>query len=106
MAIALTLTLIIAALTICKARGVSGSAIEKTFESALGPVCSVILITGAGGMFGGVLRTSGIGNALEVAEAVHAESTQARAAARQRVLDYNEDDVLATAHLRAWLRGQ
>ena len=43
----------------------SGSAIEKTFESALGPVCSVILITGAGGMFGGVLRTSGIGNALE-----------------------------------------
>ena len=63
--IALTLTLIIAALTIGKARGVSGSAIEKTFESALGPVCSVILITGAGGMFGGVLRTSGIGNALE-----------------------------------------
>lgn len=33
-------------------------------ESALGPVCSVILITGAGGMFGGVLRTSGIGDAL------------------------------------------
>ncbi|WP_270257259.1 GntP family permease [Kocuria marina] len=63
--IALTLTLIIAALTIGKARGVSGSAIEKTFESALGPVCSVILITGAGGMFGGVLRTSGIGSALE-----------------------------------------
>ena len=63
--IALTLTLIIAALTIGKARGISGSAIEKTFESALGPVCSVILITGAGGMFGGVLRTSGIGNALE-----------------------------------------
>jgi GntP family gluconate:H+ symporter len=30
----------------------------------LGPVCSVILITGAGGMFGGVLRASGIGNAL------------------------------------------
>ena len=47
-----------------KARGVSGSAIEKTFESALGPVCSVILITGAGGMFGGVLRSSGIGDAL------------------------------------------
>ena len=30
----------------------------------------------------------------------------ARAAARQRVLDYNEDDVLATAQLRAWLRAQ
>lgn len=63
--IALTITLVIAALTIGKVRGMSGSAIEKTFESALGPVCSVILITGAGGMFGGVLRTSGIGDAME-----------------------------------------
>ncbi|MDN5630667.1 GntP family permease [Glutamicibacter protophormiae] len=63
--IALTITLIVAMLTIGKARGISGTAIEKTFESALGPVCSVILITGAGGMFGGVLRTSGIGDALE-----------------------------------------
>ena len=33
-------------------------------EGALPPVCSVILITGAGGMFGGVLRTSGIGASL------------------------------------------
>jgi predicted RecB family nuclease len=40
------------------------------------------------------------------AEAVHAESQPARVAARQRVLEYNEDDVLATAHLRAWLRAQ
>jgi predicted RecB family nuclease len=40
------------------------------------------------------------------AEAVHAETALARAAARQRVLEYNEDDVLATAHLRAWLRAQ
>ena len=40
------------------------------------------------------------------AEAVHTETAPARAAARQRVLDYNEDDVLATAHLRAWLRAQ
>ena len=37
---------------------------EKTIDGALGPVCSVILITGAGGMFGGVLRASGIGKAL------------------------------------------
>lgn len=37
---------------------------EQIMDSALGPVCSVILITGAGGMFGGVLRTSGIGDAL------------------------------------------
>lgn len=40
------------------------TALEKVMDSALGPVCSVILITGAGGMFGGVLRTSGIGDAL------------------------------------------
>lgn len=62
--VALTISLLVAALLIGRARGVSGSAIEKTFESALGPVCSVILITGAGGMFGGVLRSSGIGDAL------------------------------------------
>jgi len=30
-------------------------------------VCSIILITGAGGMFGGVLRASGIGDALSSA---------------------------------------
>ncbi|WP_028660917.1 GntP family permease [Nocardioides insulae] len=33
-------------------------------DQALGPVCAIILITGAGGMFGGVLRASGIGEAL------------------------------------------
>ncbi len=33
-------------------------------DDALRPICSIILITGAGGMFGGVLRTSGIGAAL------------------------------------------
>lgn len=37
---------------------------ERIMDSALGPVCSVILVTGAGGMFGGVLRASGIGDAL------------------------------------------
>ena len=38
------------------------------------------------------------------ADAVHAPDAGMREAARQRVLDYNEDDVRATAHLRAWLR--
>jgi GntP family gluconate:H+ symporter len=42
----------------------SSSLIETVVDSALGPVSSVILITGAGGMFGGVLRASGIGNAI------------------------------------------
>ncbi|WJV53650.1 GntP family permease [Pectobacteriaceae bacterium CE90] len=38
--------------------------LQKVCDGALGPVCSIILVTGAGGMFGGVLRASGIGNAL------------------------------------------
>ena len=36
----------------------------RILDQALGPICSIILITGAGGMFGGVLRASGIGDAL------------------------------------------
>lgn len=36
--------------------------IENLCNSALGPICSIILVTGAGGMFGGVLRASGIGD--------------------------------------------
>ena len=38
------------------------------------------------------------------ADAVHDPDPAARAAAEARVLAYNEDDVLATRHLRAWLR--
>lgn len=38
-------------------------------------------------------------------DAVHGETVELRAAARQRVLDYNEDDVIATSRVRAWLRG-
>lgn len=38
--------------------------VESIVNSALGPVAAIILITGAGGMFGGVLRASGIGEAL------------------------------------------
>ncbi len=37
-------------------------------------------------------------------EAVVGETAEIRQAARQRVLDYNEDDVIATARVRAWLR--
>lgn len=62
--IALLISVLVAALVLGKARGENGSALEKTLDSALGPVCSVILVTGAGGMFGGVLRASGIGDAL------------------------------------------
>lgn len=37
---------------------------EKLCTDSLAPICAVILVTGAGGMFGGVLRSSGIGDAL------------------------------------------
>jgi GntP family gluconate:H+ symporter len=37
---------------------------SQIVDRALGPVCAIILITGAGGMFGGVLRASGIGQSL------------------------------------------
>lgn len=62
--VALLITTLVAIGLLGLRRGVEKSAIESTMDSALGPICSVILITGAGGMFGGVLRTSGIGDAL------------------------------------------
>ncbi|MBG6226343.1 GntP family gluconate:H+ symporter [Arthrobacter sp. CAN_A2] len=62
--VALLITLLVASYVLGRRRGIDKTVLESTLESALGPVCSVILITGAGGMFGGVLRTSGIGDAL------------------------------------------
>jgi len=62
--VALLISVLVAAIVLGTRRGESGSAMEKVLDSSLGPVCSVILITGAGGMFGGVLRASGIGDAL------------------------------------------
>ncbi|GIG38765.1 GntP family permease [Cellulomonas phragmiteti] len=65
--VALLIAVLVAAWVMGKRRGRDASTIERLLESALGPVCSVILITGAGGMFGAVLRASGIGGALEEA---------------------------------------
>ncbi|GAB3267516.1 GntP family permease [Microbacterium sp. MEC084] len=62
--VALLITALVALLVLGKFRGETGSALEKLIENTLGTVASVILITGAGGMFGGVLRASGIGAAL------------------------------------------
>ncbi|MBK4173579.1 GntP family permease [Corynebacterium macginleyi] len=62
--IALLITALIALVVLGLRRGVEKSALEKLVDSSLAPICSVVLITGAGGMFGGVLRTSGIGDAL------------------------------------------
>ncbi|YCP96493.1 GntP family permease [Arthrobacter sp. R4-81] len=62
--VALLIAVLVALFVLGARRGTHGGDLEKLLESSLGPVCSVILITGAGGMFGGVLRASGIGSAL------------------------------------------
>ncbi len=62
--VALLISVIVALVVLGRRRGVDGTALEKLVDSALGPVASVILITGAGGAFGGILRLSGIGDAL------------------------------------------
>ncbi len=62
--VALLITVLVAIVVLGRRRGESGAEVESIVNSALGPVCAIILITGAGGMFGGVLRASGIGTAL------------------------------------------
>ncbi len=62
--IALLITLLIAMFALGAARGVDKISLEKLMESSLPAICSVVWITGAGCMFGGVLRTSGIGTAV------------------------------------------
>ncbi|MDO5700011.1 MAG: GntP family permease [Bowdeniella nasicola] len=62
--IALLITLLVTIIVLGFKRGEDKTALEKLLDSALGPICSVVLITGAGGMFGGVLRASGIGDAM------------------------------------------
>jgi GntP family gluconate:H+ symporter len=54
----------LAAIVVLRPRGQSLSEVSGILDKALGPVCAIILITGAGGMFGGVLELSGIGAAL------------------------------------------
>lgn len=60
--VALLITVFVAMATLGK--GMGSGTVEKIMNDALGPVCAIILVTGAGGMFGGVLRASGIGQAL------------------------------------------
>jgi gluconate:H+ symporter, GntP family len=61
--VALLITVLVAMYALGRER-FSRAETESIVNSSLGPVCAVILITGAGGAFGGVLRTSGIGDAL------------------------------------------
>ncbi|SFX86268.1 gluconate:H+ symporter, GntP family [Paracoccus pantotrophus] len=60
--IALLITVLVAMALL--GRGRSATEIERIMDGALAPICAIILVTGAGGMFGGVLRASGIGEAL------------------------------------------
>ena len=61
--VALLIT-VLAAIAVLGTRDRTLSETTTLLDAALGPICSIILITGAGGMFGGVLRASGIGGAL------------------------------------------
>jgi len=61
--VALLIALLVATYTLA-VRHHSRAEVEDLLNDALGPICAIILITGAGGMFGGVLRYSGIGDAL------------------------------------------
>lgn len=60
--VALLITLLLAIALLRGER--SYEQIESLCNNALGPICSIVLVTGAGGMFGGVLRASGIGEVL------------------------------------------
>ena len=61
--VALLITVIAAVIVLSPGRFTIPAA-TKLMDEALGPIAAIILITGAGGMFGGVLRASGIGQAL------------------------------------------
>ncbi|GAA4717637.1 gluconate:H+ symporter, GntP family [Promicromonospora umidemergens] len=61
--IALLITVLVALAALSRGRFSMAQA-TSILDDSLGPICSIILITGAGGMFGGVLRASGIGSAL------------------------------------------
>jgi gluconate:H+ symporter, GntP family len=62
--IALLAAVLAAMLLLGWRRGTDKKDVESTVNSAIGPVAAIILITGAGGMFGAVLRAGGIGDAL------------------------------------------
>ena len=61
--IALMITVLVAIVVLGRPNASMGR-ISEIMDGALGPICTIILITGAGGMFGGVLELSGIGDAL------------------------------------------
>ncbi|WP_026119206.1 GntP family permease [Nocardiopsis ganjiahuensis] len=61
---ALFLTVLTALWLLGRRRGHGGDVLNRLVDKALAPVCSIIVLTGAGGMFGSVLSRSGIGDAM------------------------------------------
>jgi len=61
--VALLVTVLVAIFVLGRPHA-SMARVSTILDQALGPICAIILITGAGGMFGGVLELSGIGAAL------------------------------------------
>lgn len=62
--IALLIAVLLASLVLGRMRGMRLSEIEYQLTDCLGPIAVVILVTGAGGMFGAVLEAGGVGQAL------------------------------------------
>lgn len=62
--IALLITLLVCLITFVPKLG--KQRVHDLTNDALAPICAIILVTGAGGMFGSVLRATGIGDALAI----------------------------------------
>ncbi|MDR7161959.1 SLC13 family permease [Arthrobacter sp. BE255] len=62
--IALLITVVVASYVLGTRRGVGQVFLEDMLDNALKPICSVLLVVGAGGMFAAILEASGIGDAM------------------------------------------
>nr|WP_206030989.1 gluconate:H+ symporter [Rhodococcus sp. B10] len=62
--VALLITVLVSTYVLALRRGRTADYVEDLLDNALKPIAPVVLITGAGGMFGAVLLASGIGDAL------------------------------------------
>lgn len=62
--IALVIAVLAAVVVLGVRRGMGLGEIERQLSDCLGPIAVVILVTGAGGMFGAVLNEGGVGQAL------------------------------------------
>lgn len=62
--VALLITVLVAIGVLGWSKGRDRGLIDTLVDGSLGPIAAIVLITGAGGMFGGVLRATGIGEAI------------------------------------------